>query len=46
MPTRHRDGGDGFGAQFVRELAKLFGLELAKVGGKLDRVEQRCVRSI
>ena len=41
MAPGHADGGDGFGAQFIGQLAELVGLQLAQVGGDLDGVEQR-----
>src|SRR3546814_5608742 len=46
MPARRPDGGNGFGAQLVGELAEVFGLQLAKIGGEVHRVEQRRRRSI
>ena len=41
MATGDAHGSDGFGAQFVGQLAQLFGLQLAQVGRPDDLVEQR-----
>ena len=43
MPAGHADRADRFGAQFVGQLPQLFGLQLAEVGGGIDRVEQRSI---
>src|SRR3546814_10685112 len=46
MPARRPHRRNHFGAQFVGELAEVFGLQLAEVGGDIHRVEQRRMRTI
>ena len=46
MAAGDADRRDGFGAQFVRQLAQLLGLQLAQVGRPGDLVEQRRLRAI
>jgi len=46
VPARCADGVDHFGAQFIGQLAELFGLEAAQVVGSVDEVEQRRVRRL
>ena len=41
MATGHRHGVDGFLAEFVRDLAHLLDLELAKIVGCADGIEKR-----
>ncbi len=41
MPAGRSDSIDHFGTQFVGKLAKLAVIELAKIGWRIDGVEQR-----
>jgi hypothetical protein len=41
MAAGHRDGVDGFLAQFVGDLPDLFHLEPAQIGRGTDRIEER-----
>jgi hypothetical protein len=45
VPAGAPDGVDHLGAQFVGQLAQLPRLELADVGGIMNRVEQRRYRT-
>src|SRR3546814_16087003 len=46
MAARRPHGRYHLGAQLVGELAELFGLQLAEVGGDIHRVEQRRMRNV
>jgi len=41
VATGHRNGVDGFLAEFVRDLTNLLDLELAQIVGRADGIEKR-----
>ena len=46
VPARSADRVDHLGAQFIGELAKLFGLEAAEIVRRINLIEQRSVRRL